>query len=201
MKQKSFLRRLMAAVAVGSLAIVLMMSCGGDNVEESGVVAGAHPVIIIALDGLRADALGSYGAPARTPAFDALAAESVRFEWAFAQAPQSQPSLATLFSGLYPTTNGLRVPGDYMADEAQTLAEVLKVAGYSTAAFVEGLPGGSDYGLAQGFDSYQTVSDPGAQATDWMKSHANENFLLVLAGWSNLALGQVVVGVESELGW
>jgi len=191
MKQKSFLKRLAAAAAVCVLAIVLMMSCGGDKVEESGVLAGAHPVIVIALDGIRADALGSYGAPARTPAFDALAAESVRFEWAFAQAPQSQPSLATLFSGLYPTTNGLRAPGDYMADEAQTLAEVLKTAGYSTAAFVEGLPGGSDYGLAQGFDSYQTVSDPGVQATEWMKAHASENFLLVLAGWSNLALEQV----------
>jgi len=127
-----------------------------------------------------------------------LAAESVRFDWAFAQAPQSQPSLATLFSGLYPTTNGLRAPGDYMADEAQTLAEVLKVAGYSTAAFVEGLPGGSDYGLAQGFDSYQTVSDPGVQATAWMKSHADETFLLVLAGWSNLALEQVNTLLEDS---
>jgi arylsulfatase A-like enzyme len=115
----------------------------------------------------------------------------VRFEWAFAQAPQSQPSLATLFSGLYPTTNGLRSPGDYMADEAQTLAEVLRAAGYSTAAFVEGLPGTSDYGLAQGFDSYQTGADPGIEAAEWMRVHADENFLLVLAGWSNLALEQV----------
>ena len=198
MKRKSLVKRLTVAVAVCSLAIVMLMSCGGDSGEENGVVAGAHPVIIIALDGLRADALGSYGAPASTPAFDALAAESVRFDWAFAQAPQSQPSLATLFSGLYPTTNGLRAPGDYMADEAQTLAEVLKASGYSTAAFVEGLPGSSDYGLAQGFDSYQTVSNPGVQAGEWMKAHANENFLLVLAGWSNLALELVNTLLEGS---
>jgi len=198
MKQKSFLKRVLAAVAVCFVAIVVLMSCGGDKAEESSAVAGAHPVIVIALDGLRADALGSFGAPARTPAFDALAAESVRFEWAFAQAPQSQPSLATLFSGLYPTTNGLRAPGDYMADEAQTLAELLKAAGYSTAAFVEGLPGGSDYGLAQGFDSYQTVAQPGAEAAEWMKLHADENFLLVLAGWSNFALEQVNTLLEGS---
>jgi arylsulfatase A-like enzyme len=191
MKQLSFAKGLMAAATVSLLAFVVLMSCGGEKADEGGVVAGAHPVIVIALDGLRADALGSYGAPARTPAFDALAAESVRFEWAFAQAPHSQPSLATLFSGLYPTTNGLRAPGNYMADEAETLAEVLKAAGYSTAAFVEGGPGTSDYGLAQGFDSYQTVSQPGVAAIEWMKGHANENFLLVLAGWSNLALEQV----------
>jgi choline-sulfatase len=191
MKQKSFVKRFMVAIAVCSLAFFLLMSCGGNKTEEHGVVAGAHPVIIIALDGLRADALGSYGAPASTPTLDALAAESVRFEWAFAQAPQSQPSLATLFSGLYPTTNGLRAPGDSMADEAQTLAEVLKADGYSTAAFVEGLPGSSDYGLAQGFDSYQTVARPGAEAAEWMKLHTNENFLLVVSGWSNVALEQV----------
>lgn len=198
MKQKSFLKRLFGAVAVCGLAIVLLMSCGGDKVQESGVVAGAHPIIVIALDGIRADALGCYGALARTPVFDALAAESVRFEWAFAQAPHSQPSLATLFSGLYPTTNGLRAPGDYMADEAETLAEVLKSAGYSTAAFFEGLPGTSDYGLAQGFDSFQTGADPGIEAAEWMRVHANENFLLVLAGWSNLALEQVNALLEGS---
>jgi len=198
MKQKSLARRLAAAGAVCSLAIVILMSCGGEKTEEGAVVAGAHPVIIVALDGLRADALGSYGAPVRTPAFDALAAESVRFERAFAQAPQSQPSLATLFSGLYPTTNGLRMPGDSMADEATTLAEVLGAAGYSTAAFVEGLPGSSDYGLAQGFDSYQTTATPGTAATEWMRAHANENFLLVLAGWSNVALEKVNALLEGS---
>jgi len=197
MKQKSLFKRLVAAGAVCVLAIVVLMSCG-EKSEKAGVVAGAHPVIIIALDGLRADALGSYGAMAKTPVFDALAAESVRFEWAFAQAPQSQPSLATLFSGLYPTTNGLRAPGDSMADEAQTLAEALSTAGYSTAAFVEGRPGSSDYGLAQGFDSYQTVAEPGIAAAEWMRVHADENFLLVLAGWSNLALEQVSTLLEGS---
>jgi arylsulfatase A-like enzyme len=198
MKQMSFAKGLLTAAAVCFLAFVVLMSCGGDTAEEGVVVAGAHPVIIIALDGLRADALGSYGAPAATPAFDALAAESVRFEWAFAQAPQSQPSLATLFSGLYPTTNGLRAPGDSMADDAETLAEVLKAAGYSTAAYVEGLPGSGDYGLAQGFDSYQTIAQPGTAAAEWMKSHAKENFLLVVAGWSNLALEQVSALLEGS---
>ncbi len=198
MKQKIFLNSFASSAAVCILAIVVLMSCGGEKAEESAVVAGAHPVIIIALDGLRADALGSYGAPVRTPAFDTLAAESVRFEWAFAQAPQSQPSLAALFSGLYPTTNGLRAPGDSMADEATTLAEVLSTAGYSTAAFVEGPPGSSDYGLAQGFDSYQTSATPGTASIEWMRAHANENFLLVLAGWSNIALEKVDALLEDS---
>jgi arylsulfatase A-like enzyme len=198
MKQKSLAKRLAAVAAVSILAIAVLMSCGGEKAEEGEVAASAHPVIIIALDGLRADALGCYGAPAATPAFDALAAESVRFEWAFAQAPQSQPSLAALFSGLYPTTNGLRAPGDYLVDEAVTLAELLKASGYSTAAFVEGSAGTSDYGLAQGFDSYQTVAEPGVKAAEWMRAHADENFLLVVAGWSNVALEKVSALLEGS---
>jgi len=197
MKQKSMVKRLSAAAAVCALAIVVLMSCGGEKAEEGAVVGGAHPIIVIALDGLRADALGCYGAAAKTPTLDRLAAESVRFEWAFAQAPQAQPSLATLFSGLYPTTNGLRAPGDYMADEAATLAEVLSFAGYATAAFVEGLPGSSDYGLAQGFDSYQILASPGSAAIEWMGVHVNDDFLLVLAGWSNVALEKVNALLES----
>jgi arylsulfatase A-like enzyme len=198
MKQKSLLKRLAAVAAVSLLAIVVLMSCGGEKAEEGSTVAGAHPVVIIALDGLRADTLGCYGASAATPAFDELAAESIRFEWAFAQAPQSQPSLAALFSGLYPTTNGLRTPGDYMVDEVVTLAEVLKAAGYTTAAFVEGSASTSDYGLAQGFDSYQTVAEPGVGAAEWMRAHGDENFLLVVAGWSNVALEQVSALLEGS---
>ena len=191
MKQKSLLKRLTAAAAVSCLAMAILMSCGGDGAEDGSLVSGTPPVIILAIDGLRADALGCYGALAETPAFDALAAESVRFEWAFAQAPQLQPSLATLVSGMYPTTNGLRAPGDYMADEAVTLAEVLGAAGYSTAAFVEGSPSSSDYGLAQGFDTYQTGPAPGDAAVEWMRAHADENFLLVFGGWSQPALEKV----------
>ncbi len=180
------------------IALILLTSCGGDGGGNQGVKTERVPVIVVAIDGLRADALGCYGAPVATPAFDAMAAESVVFEWAFAQAPQLQPSLATLVSGMYPTTNGLRVPGDYMADDASTLAEVLGAAGYTTAAFVEGNPSDSDYGLAQGFDSYQTSGTPGVAAADWMATHADENFLAVVGGWSKVALERVNALLEGS---
>jgi arylsulfatase A-like enzyme len=194
MKQTTFL----SVAAVTCVAMILVTSCGGGDGENQGVKAEKVPVIVVAIDGLRADALGCYGAPAATPVFDALAAESVVFEWAFAQAPQLQPSLATLVSGMYPTTNGLRAPGDYMEDEASTLAEVLGAAGFTTAAFVEGGPSDRDYGLAQGFDSYQTSAAPGAAAADWMAAHADENFLLVVGGWSRVALDRVSALLEGS---
>ena len=184
----------LAVLSLLVVAVVLLLSCGGGSaVEEkdAGLPSGPHPVVIIAIDGLRADALGAYGSAAATPAFDALAAESVRFDWAFAQAPEMVPSLASLLSGLYPTTNGLRAPGDHLQADAVTLAETLGGAGVATAAFVEGAPGGSDYGLAQGFDSYQVVGQPGVDGMAWMVDHANENFLLLIAGWGSSALDEI----------
>jgi len=184
----------LAVLSLVALALVLHLSCGGGTaVEQSATAlpAGPHPVVIIAIDGLRADALGVYGAPAATPAFDALAAESVRFEWAFAQAPEMVPSLASMLSGMYSTTNGLRASGDFLQADAVTLAEVLGEAGAATAAFVEGAPGGSDYGLAQGFDSYQVVSEPGLDGRSWMSEHADEDFVLLIAGWGSRALDEI----------
>jgi len=176
------------------VAVVLFLSCGGGTaVKETaaGLPAGPHPVVIIAIDGLRADTLGAYGAPVASPSFDALAAESVRFEWAFAQAPEMAPSLASMLSGLYPTTNGLRAPGDSLQADAVTLAETLGGSGVATAAFVEGAPGGSDYGLGQGFDSYQVVGRPGVDGMEWMSRHANENLVLLIAGWGSAALDDI----------
>ena len=63
------------------VAVVLFLSCGGGTaVKETaaGLPAGPHPVVIIAIDGLRADALGVFGALVSTPSFDALAAERVK---------------------------------------------------------------------------------------------------------------------------
>jgi arylsulfatase A-like enzyme len=155
------------------------------------VETGTRPIIILAVDGLRADALGCYGAPAATPAFDALAAESIRFEWAFAQAPHIQPSLATLFSGLYPTSNGLRQPGEFLSKDATTLAEVLGTADFATGAFLEGAAASGDYGLAQGFETFSFSTGPGVEATAWIANRAAGSFLAVFGGWSQPASEKV----------
>jgi len=182
----------LAALSLLVISVVLLLSCGGGDsaVDEPAAesAVGLHPVVIIAVDGLRADALGCYGGPAATPALDALAAEAVRFEWAFAQAPEMMPSLASVVSGLYPTTHGMLTLGDDLEAEAVTLAEVAGQAGMTTAAFVEGAPGSADFGLAQGFASYQTVATPGVDGVAWMQQHADESFLLLIAGWGSRTL-------------
>lgn len=186
----------LSVAVMGCAALFLVASCGGNGGVQQASTTETVPVIVVAIDGLRADALGCYGAPAATPAFDAMATESVVFEWAFAQAPQLHPSLAALVSGMYPTTNGLRAPGDYMSDDATTLAEVLLAAGFRTAAFVEGGASDSDYGLAQGFEVYQTSAAPGQAALGWLAEQESANVLAVVGGWSRPAHEAVTALLE-----
>jgi arylsulfatase A-like enzyme len=193
----------MKHVSIGFSLIICaaLLSCGGPA-EEGRLAAGGGSLIVIAVDGVRADALGCYGAAVATPAFDALAAESVRFEWAFSQAADPAVSFAGLLTGLYPTTAGVRAPGDRLRDEAETLAEVATGSGVATAAFVEGSSGGNDYGLAQGFDTFYLGPNPGEQAVAWLDDAAGADFLLVLRGWSaGWQMGAAAEGIEAPEGF
>jgi arylsulfatase A-like enzyme/Flp pilus assembly protein TadD len=113
-------------------------------------------VLLVTLDTTRADHLGCYGFPlARTPAIDRLAAEGVRCADAVSAAPITLPSHSTILTGLYPPAHGVRDNGTYaLGDDAVTLAERLKRAGYRTQAIVSALVLNRRYNLSQGFDGY-----------------------------------------------
>jgi arylsulfatase A-like enzyme/Tfp pilus assembly protein PilF len=112
-------------------------------------------VLLITIDTLRADALGSYGGPASTPALDRLAGEGVRFTFAHAHAVLTLPSHTSILTGTYPYQHGIRDNSGYrLAAGSQTLATILKRAGYATGAFLGAFPLHSRFGLNQGFDAY-----------------------------------------------
>ncbi len=113
-------------------------------------------LILVTLDTLRSDRLGAYGYERpTTPQLDALAARGVRFEDAVAQAISTPPSHASILTGLNPPSHGLRrLSGQRLAPENVTLAEVLRDAGFRTAAFVSGVPLRRALGLDQGFEVY-----------------------------------------------
>ena len=116
----------------------------------------ADSVLLITLDTTRADRLGCYGyEPGRTPALDGLAARGVLFEQAFAQAPLTLPSHATMMTGRYPREHGLRVNGrGRLGGHHPTLASLFKERGYHTGAFVGSYALDSRFGLDRGFDVY-----------------------------------------------
>jgi len=114
-------------------------------------------IVMISLDTLRPDHLGSNGYFRDTsPHLDALASEALVFENAFAPAPWTLPSHASMFTGHYPVSHraGYSDSLDALDDRLPTLAETLRDAGYRTLAFVAGGLVSADNGLARGFDEW-----------------------------------------------
>jgi arylsulfatase A-like enzyme len=157
-------------VALAFALVVVAAALAGPRLlrarAEAPVPTERPSVIVVLVDTLRADFLGTYGFDGPvSPAIDALAKESVQFEHAFAQAPWTKPSIASLFTSLAPDTHRvLSHDGKYgdaehasteaLPQEAATLAESLQQAGYATAAFVANPWLLRDHGFAQGFDVF-----------------------------------------------
>jgi choline-sulfatase len=117
---------------------------------------GRMSVIIISIDTLRADHLSAYGYPRRTsPNLDGLARESTLFLNCSAQSSWTASSVGSLFTSLYPEQHGSfgkdRV---ILPAENVTLAEVLRDAGYYTAAFSSSPFIHPDFGFGQGFKEF-----------------------------------------------
>jgi choline-sulfatase len=154
----------------------------------------ARHVVLITIDTLRADRVGAYGArEAQTPALDGLARDGARFDRAWAPAPITLPSHASLLSGRYPPAHGARHNGMAVGNSVPTLATTLKDAGFATGAFVSAFPLDRRFGLARGFDVYDDelprAADgrplnerPGAQTVDraieWLRAQGESRLFL-----------------------
>jgi arylsulfatase len=137
-------------VLSGSL-LVAVTSCG-----DSGFGDSRPNVLLITIDTLRADYLGSYGFALDTsPNIDALAEQSVVFERAIAAATRTAPSHASIMTSRYTREHsiGYRNGDSELTDEIR-LAERFRAAGYATAAFVGNIVLRRESGLDRGFDVY-----------------------------------------------
>jgi arylsulfatase A-like enzyme len=115
-------------------------------------------VILITVDTLRADRLGAYGfAQAHTPTLDRFASEGIRFDHAICQLPQTNASHAALLTGLYPSTNGLKIHMvDHIKSGVPTMASVFANAGYRTAGIYSWVSLDPQFcGLNAGFQTYE----------------------------------------------
>ncbi|MEW6381954.1 MAG: sulfatase-like hydrolase/transferase [bacterium] len=142
-------------------------------------------IVVITVDTLRADRLGCYGyRRIKTPQIDALAGEGVLFEQAFTPTPTTLPAHASIFTGTYPITHGLRSNGTFsLSESALTLAEILKKQGYETAAFVSAYVLDSRFGLDQGFDVYNDDLTTGVQSAMLQKERRAETVTRAAVQW------------------
>ena len=116
-------------------------------------------IVLITLDTTRADHLGCYGyRDGATPRLDGLASEGVLFADAMAAVPTTLASHATLFTGEYPPVHGVRYNGMFvLGPESVTVAELLREAGWRTAAVPAAYPVNATTGLDQGFEIYRDL--------------------------------------------
>jgi len=140
-----------AIVLVAVVGIFFRLRPGGPAIVRTA----DQNVLLVTIDTLRADALGSYGGVAATPALDSLAAAGLRYTFAHAHAPVTLVSHASMLSGLYPFQHGIRDNSGFrFPTSIPTLASRLKAAGFATGAFIGAFPLHSQFGLSRDFDVY-----------------------------------------------
>ncbi|HEX6852414.1 MAG TPA: sulfatase-like hydrolase/transferase [Candidatus Polarisedimenticolaceae bacterium] len=142
-----------AAVAAAALGLAWLAGCA------PAAPPAERSVVVITMDTTRADRLGAYGnRGGLTPNLDRLAREGSVFDEAISQVPLTLPSHASMFTGRYPATHGVRHNGIYRLRETETtLAERLKERGWETAAFVSAFVLNRGFGIEQGFDVFDDV--------------------------------------------
>ncbi len=143
-------------------------------------------ILLVTFDTTRADHIGAYGwRHARTPVFDRLAEEGIRFERVYAPVPLTLPSHATLMTGLYPFYHGMHDNGAFRLDDgALTLAEILRRHGYQTGAAVAAFVLDHRFGLDQGFEAYSDDLPAATEFDRFLVPYRNANKVVEAAvGW------------------
>ena len=172
------------------------------NVRQVDVTSkDIRHIVLISIDTCRADHLGCYGYSRKTsPNIDALAADGVLFNHAVAPVPITLPSHSSMLTGTIPPYHGVRDNSSYrLAGSNLTLAEILRENGFVTGAIVGAFVLDSQFGLNQGFGTYDdnlrkekenmTTSHffnerKGHEVTlianRWLEKHRKEKFFLFI---------------------
>lgn len=191
-----------SAPAAFGLAMTFALACSGadepagetktrsalaeaaDRVRAERADPGPRPrrVVVVLIDTLRPDHLGSYGYDRFTsPILDTLASEGAVFEDASSTSPWTLPSHASLFTGRHPLGHRVITYSDLLPETIPTVASLLRAAGLRTAAVVTSLWLERDtFGLTRDFDQFRYIEIPAErsspstmvtdQAIEWLRA-------------------------------
>jgi len=154
-------------------------------------------VLLISIDTCRADYLSCYGFKRKTtPNIDAVAAEGFLFENTISPIPITLPAHASMLTGTIPPYHGAHDNINYRLGQFNvTLAEILKEAGFATAAAISAIVLDAQFGTAQGFDTYndhfenivegnsveqRRGDETTGIAIDWIEENKDKNFFYFL---------------------
>ena len=126
-------------------------------------------VVLIVLDTMREDAVYPIETNERMPFLREFSKECIVFKNAVSPASWTIPAHASIFTGLYPSRNGVieRVNGEipnysdlFERYEGDTLAEKLSKRGYKTLGFSQNLLIAPDTSFSRGFDEFYYTHNP-----------------------------------------
>ncbi|MBZ5666123.1 MAG: sulfatase-like hydrolase/transferase [Acidobacteriia bacterium] len=151
----------MAAIRCLFLVVALTASVSATGTPVAPKAPAANPrspnIVLITLDTTRADRMGFLGSKlGLTPNLDAFANQSSVFTRAYAQAPLTPTSHATILTGTYPQFHQVSFHTS-LAKDLPYAPDILRARGYRTAAFVGSLvldPAVAARGFERGFDTY-----------------------------------------------
>ncbi len=141
-------------VVVILVQAVLLLAVGCASESEP---ADSRPnVVLVTIDTLRADRLGTYGYPLPTsPNIDRFALEAVVFERGIAASAHTSPSHASILTSRYTREHSIgHHTGPTRLVGATTLADHYRAAGYATAGFVGNVNLKRGSGFDRGFEVY-----------------------------------------------
>ena len=139
--------------AITTFGVVLGLAGSGAiaAAPDTARVAAVKPdVVVILIDALRADAVGSVrNGESLTPNIDAIAAESIVFTRAYSAANRTKHSMPAIMTSL-----SADVVGEALAEDATTLGEYLYANGYGTYGISSNPHLSGFYGYDQGFERF-----------------------------------------------
>jgi choline-sulfatase len=156
----------------GPLVVVALLAAVGStpSCSQSRTRPTAKHFVLVTIDTLRADRVGVYGGMDLTPRLDRIAREGAYAANAMTHVPLTRPSHATILSGLLPWELGIRdnlSPAEL--PPSPLLAEILKGAGFHTAAFVSSIVLDRRGGFGRGFDRFDD-DFPKTQSADLLNT-------------------------------
>jgi len=147
--------------------------------------------ILISIDTLRADHVGTYGYDRPTsPHIAALAADGAVFESSYSTAPWTLPAHVSMLTGLNCVRHRVYYEHDRMNPRLVTLAEKMRENGYATRAVSSGGFVSALYGFSKGFDEYRMdqgditdetqAAKTGRDAVQWIEKNTDRSFFLFI---------------------
>jgi arylsulfatase A-like enzyme len=143
---------LLAAVLLAGAALVSRETPPGAR-EPARPRRDGPDILIVLLDALRPDHTSVYGYELpTTPTLESVAREGAVYLNAYAQSSWTKPSVATIFTGLYPESHGTHAISARLPEELETIPSLLRHHGYHTGVFAENSFVSRLFGFGKGVD-------------------------------------------------